>query len=144
MGEGSGLHRGAGRPGDVALDGYATRYVDRLTGIDERTREDYHREIRLHLSVLRHTDPAGNQRAATICNLTQDDVTDWVRAEEAGEKDAEDPEKWARRPADPKSIANRHGQDDRGHPQRRPVAVTTGLGPRFPAAGPDIRSTPAH
>lgn len=32
-----------------------------------------------------------------------------MRAEEAGERDAEDPEKWARRPADPKSIANRHG-----------------------------------
>lgn len=96
-------------PGDVPLDSYAARYVDRLTGIDERTREDYHREIRLHLSVLRHTDHAGNQHPATICNLNQDDVTDWVRAEEKGEPDPDDPEKWLRRPADPKSIANRHG-----------------------------------
>lgn len=46
-------------PGDVPLDGYATRYVDRLTGIDERTHENHHREIRLHLSVLRHTEHAG-------------------------------------------------------------------------------------
>ncbi|MDQ0943326.1 site-specific integrase [Streptomyces sp. V1I1] len=96
-------------PGDVPLDSYATRYVDRLTGIDERTREDYHREIRIHFAVLKHTDHAGREHPATICTLTQDDVTDWVRAEEEGERDQADPEKWARRPADPKSIANRHG-----------------------------------
>jgi hypothetical protein len=53
--------------------------------------------------VLRHTDHAGNLHPATICNLTQDDVTDRVRAEEAGEKEAEDLEKWTRRPADPAS-----------------------------------------
>ncbi|MFP1626995.1 hypothetical protein ACLB9X_17880 [Streptomyces sp. 5K101] len=36
---------------------WATRYVDRLTGIDIRTREDDHREIRLHGAP----DPAGPQ-----------------------------------------------------------------------------------
>ncbi|TLQ45798.1 tyrosine-type recombinase/integrase [Streptomyces marianii] len=96
-------------PGDVPFPDYATRYVDRLTGIDERTREDYHREVRIHLSLLRHTDHAGREHSATIGNLTQEDVTDWVRVEEAGERDPEDPERWRRRPADPKSIANRHG-----------------------------------
>ncbi|MFF8290474.1 tyrosine-type recombinase/integrase [Streptomyces sp. NPDC016309] len=96
-------------PGDVPFTDYATRYVDRLTGIDERTREDYHREVRIHLALLKHTDAAGREHEATICNLTQDDVTDWVRIEEAGEADPADPEKWLRRPADPKSIANRHG-----------------------------------
>ncbi|NUK22021.1 tyrosine-type recombinase/integrase [Streptomyces lunaelactis] len=96
-------------PGDVPIADYATRYIDRLTGIEERTREDYHREVRLHFSVLKHTGPSGQQQPATICNLTQDDVTDWVRAEEAGERDPDDAEKWKRRPADPKSVANRHG-----------------------------------
>ncbi|WP_406000745.1 tyrosine-type recombinase/integrase [Streptomyces sp. NBC_00829] len=96
-------------PGDVPIADYANRYVDRLTGIEDRTREDYHREVRLHFSVLRHTDAYGQEHPATICTLTQDDVTDWVRAEEKGEQDPADPEKWTRRPADPKSIANRHG-----------------------------------
>ncbi|HKR50500.1 MAG TPA: site-specific integrase [Pseudonocardiaceae bacterium] len=96
-------------PGDIPLVDYATRYVDRLTGIDERTRDDYHREIRIHLSLLRHTTVHGIEEAATICNLTQDDVNDWVRLEEAGERHPDDEEKWARRPADPKSVANRHG-----------------------------------
>lgn len=96
-------------PGDMPLVKYATRYVDRLTGIDDRTREDYHREIRIHFSLIRHTDPSGTEREATICNLTQDDVSDWVRMEEDGERDPDDPEKWLRREADPKSIRNRHG-----------------------------------
>lgn len=96
-------------PGDMPLVKYATRYVDRLTGIDDRTREDYHREIRIHFSLIKHTDASGVEREATICNLTQDDVSDWVRAEEDGERDPEDPEKWLRREADPKSIRNRHG-----------------------------------
>ena len=96
-------------PGDVLIVDYAKRYVDRLTGIDDRTRDDYHREVRIHFAVLKHTDAYGQEQPATICSLTQDDVTDWVRAEEAGERDADDPEKWVRRPADPKSIANRHG-----------------------------------
>lgn len=96
-------------PGDIPLTDYANRYVDRLTGIDERTRDDYRREVRIHLSLLRHTDPYGREEKATICNLTQDDVQDWVRLEEAGERHPDDPEKWQRRPADPKSIANRHG-----------------------------------
>lgn len=96
-------------PGDMPLVTYATRYVDRLTGIDDRTREDYHREVRIHFSLIRHTDGAGVEREATICNLTQDDVSAWVRTEEGGERDPEDPEKWLRRQADPKSIRNRHG-----------------------------------
>ncbi|WP_335936670.1 tyrosine-type recombinase/integrase [Streptomyces sp. PTD5-9] len=96
-------------PGDVPFETWAARYIDRLTGIDERTREDYHRDLRIHLSLLRHTGPAGREHLATIGNLTQDDIADWVRAEEKGEPDPTKPDAWLRRPADPKSIANRHG-----------------------------------
>ncbi|MFH8619202.1 tyrosine-type recombinase/integrase [Streptomyces sp. NPDC017979] len=96
-------------PGDVPWVEYGTRYINRLTGIDERTREDYLRELRIHLSLLQHVDAAGREHPATVCNVTQDDVTDWVRVEEKGEPDPDGLEKWARRPADPKSIANRHG-----------------------------------
>ncbi|MFG2225336.1 tyrosine-type recombinase/integrase [Streptomyces sp. NPDC048644] len=107
--------RGAGfvepetHPNDVPFIDWATRYVDRLTGIDERTHEDYLRELRIHLSLIQHTELSGRVQPATIGNLTQDDVQDWVRAEERGEQDPEDPDTWLRRPADPKSIANRHG-----------------------------------
>ncbi|GGW29345.1 tyrosine-type recombinase/integrase [Streptomyces xantholiticus] len=96
-------------PGDMPLMKWATRYVDRLTGIDVRTREDYHREIRIHFSHIVHARADGLEVPATVCNLTQDDVTDWVRREEEGQPADDDPEKWARRPADPKSIRNRHG-----------------------------------
>ncbi|MEU6015992.1 site-specific integrase [Streptomyces sp. NPDC047515] len=96
-------------PGDAPFETWAARYIDRLTGIEDRTREDYHRDLRIHLSLLRHTDAAGREHPATIGNLTQDDISDWVRAEEKGDPDPAAKGKWLRRPADPKSIANRHG-----------------------------------
>jgi len=96
-------------PGDVPLTDYATRYVNRLNGVDERTKEDYLREVRIHFSLIQHTDPHGQTLPATICNIIQEDIDDWVRVEKTGERHPDDPEKWKRRPADPKSIANRHG-----------------------------------
>lgn len=95
--------------GDMPFLDWAHRYVGRLTGIDDRTRHDYRREVDQHLALLRHAEPSGRTVPATIGNLTPDDIQDWVRAEEAGERDPEDPRKWRRRPAGPKSIANRHG-----------------------------------
>ncbi|MES9587777.1 MULTISPECIES: tyrosine-type recombinase/integrase [unclassified Streptomyces] len=96
-------------PGDMPFETWAARYIDRLTGIEERTREDYRRDLRIHLSLLRHTDAVGREHPATIGNLIQDDISDWVRAEEKGKPDPEKAGVWLRRPADPKSIANRHG-----------------------------------
>lgn len=96
-------------PGDVPLVEYATRYVDRLNGVDDRTKSDYHREIRIHLSLIQHRQANGQVVPATICNIIQEDVDDWVGVEKRGERDPADTEKWLRKPADPKSIANRHG-----------------------------------
>ncbi|WP_217545619.1 site-specific integrase [Streptomyces sp. GbtcB6] len=96
-------------PGDVVLTEYAYRYVDRLNNIDERTKDDYRRDIRIHLSLIQHTDVRGQTVPATICNLVQEDVDIWVGVEKTGLQDADDPEKWLRRPADPKSVRNRHG-----------------------------------
>lgn len=96
-------------PGDRPLLEWAHRYVDRLTGIDDRTRGDYRRDVDLHFAHIVHTEPSGRIVDATICNLIADDVQDWVRLEEAGKRDQSDPEKWVLRPASPKSIANRHG-----------------------------------
>ncbi|MEU2855516.1 hypothetical protein [Streptomyces syringium] len=96
-------------PGDQPFVDWALRFVRRLTGIDERTRDDYEREIRLHLSLIAHTTHSGLIIPPTVCNVTADDVTDWVRAEQEGLPDPDDPSKWLRRKADPKSIRTRHG-----------------------------------
>ncbi|MYR61133.1 tyrosine-type recombinase/integrase [Streptomyces sp. SID625] len=96
-------------PGDMPLTDWAHRYVDRLTGIDERTRRDYKRDVDNHLSIIRHTEPSGRVVDATICNINGDDVQDWVRAQETGERAADVEDAWKRKPAGPKSIANRHG-----------------------------------
>ncbi|MGK5529324.1 tyrosine-type recombinase/integrase [Streptomyces sp. URMC 129] len=96
-------------PDDVPLLQWAHRYVDDITGIDERTRRDYRREVDRHLSLVVHTRLDGAVLPATIGNLSKGDVQRWVRAEQLGEKDPDDPERWVRRKARPKSIHNRHG-----------------------------------
>ncbi|GED89360.1 hypothetical protein [Streptomyces sp. 6-11-2] len=73
-------------PGDMPLLAWAHRYVDRLTGIDERTRQDYRRDVDNHFSIIRHTRPDGTVVDATIGNVAADDIQDWVRAEEKGER----------------------------------------------------------
>ncbi|PYC83421.1 site-specific integrase [Streptomyces tateyamensis] len=89
---------------------WAHRVVDRLTGIEERTRGDYHRDIDNHFAgVLVHAEPSGRIVAPTVANVTAADVTDWVRAQEDGKVRDGDPEQWERQPAAPKSISNRHG-----------------------------------
>ncbi|MEV7793358.1 site-specific integrase [Streptomyces sp. NPDC087512] len=96
-------------PGDMPLVAWAHRVIDRLTGIDDRVRYDYKRDIDNHLSIIRHTQPSGRVVEATIGNLNSDDVHDWVRAKESGQRDPDNPEVWLRKPASPKSIANWHG-----------------------------------
>lgn len=95
-------------PGDMPWLDWCNRYVDRITGVDERTRDDYRREIRLHLSLMRHRTRTGDERPPTIGTITADDVQDWVRAEEAGERHPDGGDRWLRAPADPKSVRNRH------------------------------------
>ncbi|WP_435279266.1 tyrosine-type recombinase/integrase [Streptomyces sp. 1222.5] len=95
--------------GDMPLIEWAHRYVDRLTGIDERTRRDYKRDVDNHFAIIRHAQASGRIVDATIANITAADIQDWVRAEEAGQPDPDNPEAWLRRKSRPKSIANRHG-----------------------------------
>ncbi|WP_424891866.1 tyrosine-type recombinase/integrase [Streptomyces sp. XH2] len=96
-------------PGDLPLTAWAYRYVKRLTGVEKRTKEDYERDVRLHVSRLVHTTASGLVVPATVCNVTADDVQDWVALQADGVRDAEDPETWITPEADPKSIRNRHG-----------------------------------
>jgi integrase len=107
--KGKGFVEEATVDGDMPLTEWAHRYVDRLTGIDERTRRDYKRDVDNHFAIIRHTQASGLIVDATIANLSADDIQDWVRAQEAGERDPDNADGWLRREASPKSIANRHG-----------------------------------
>ncbi|MBL1108510.1 site-specific integrase [Streptomyces sp. 5-8] len=91
----------------MPLVDWAHRYVDRLAGIDERSRRDDKRDVDNLFAIIQHTQPSGRVAPATIANIIADDVQDWVRAQ--GERNPENPEAWLRREASPKSIANRHG-----------------------------------
>ncbi|WP_327403880.1 site-specific integrase [Streptomyces sp. NBC_01288] len=111
-------------PDDVPLLAWAHRYVDRLTGVTARTKSDYHRDIDNHFATRRHTGPDGVERAyggvvhtlrdgrvleATVCNVTEDDLQDWVRVNEEGMRDPHKPDEWLIAKASPKSIRNWHG-----------------------------------
>lgn len=109
---------------DVPLLVWAHRYVDRLTGVERRTKKDYARDVDNHLGGFLHTGRDGVERRygalvhtlrdgrvlpATVCNVTEDDIQDWVRVQEEPIKDLADETVVLRRKASPKSIANRHG-----------------------------------
>ncbi|MGW6210999.1 tyrosine-type recombinase/integrase [Streptomyces sp. NPDC055109] len=111
-------------PGDVDFLEWARRYVDNLTGVDDRTKKDYRRDIELHFAGatytaadgseqrvggLAHTPPGGGPpRPPTVCTVTQDDVSAWVAVQDRDLVHPERPEEVLRRKAAPKSIANRH------------------------------------
>lgn len=111
-------------PDDVPLLAWAHRYVDRLTGVTARTKSDYHRDLDNHFAPQQHTGPDGAQQTfgglvhtlrdgrileATVCNITEDDVQDWVRLKEEGIRDPHTPGKWLITKASPKSVRNWHG-----------------------------------
>ena len=87
---------------------WAHRVVDKINGIEKRTRADYKRDIDRHFTPLVHTDFDGTIHPATVVNVIADDIGDWVRTQEEGEPDPERKGKWLRQPAKPKSIANHH------------------------------------
>ncbi|MFI2078281.1 tyrosine-type recombinase/integrase [Streptomyces triculaminicus] len=95
-------------PDDPLLVEWALRYVSRITGVTERVRQDYEREVHSYFSLLKHTSRSGVVSPATVGNVTAEDVVDWVRLQERGEQDPADPEKWIRKKAHPKTIKNRH------------------------------------
>ncbi|MDR3082502.1 MAG: site-specific integrase [Streptomyces sp.] len=108
-------------PGDRPLGEYAHAYADALNTVDDRTRHDYKRDIELHFLGVRAADDGprlgglvhiaadGTEHPATICNITQADVNEWVRRQRHAVTDPADPERVLRAKASAKSIANRHG-----------------------------------
>ncbi|MFJ9128873.1 tyrosine-type recombinase/integrase [Streptomyces sp. NPDC102340] len=111
-------------PDDMPLTDWAYRFVDRLTGVDKRTKADYRRDIDRHfagipyttasgtelrLGALVHIGPDGQPRPATVCNVTEDDIALWVASQDAPLLAPDDDTHKVRPKASPKSIANRHG-----------------------------------
>lgn len=80
---------------------FAHRYVDDiLTGVEPRTRGDYHTMI--------------DQQFAAFADLPVDaprsaDVSRWVNLQEAGIPGPAGDDDWVKRPARAKTLANRHG-----------------------------------
>ncbi len=96
-------------PGDVPWLDWCHRVVDRLNGVNDRTKSDYHRTIDMHMSAMEHRTLGGETSPATICNITAEDVQDWVRIQKNGVRDPAGPGEWLRAPASPGTIKNRHG-----------------------------------
>ncbi|MBB0228463.1 tyrosine-type recombinase/integrase, partial [Streptomyces calidiresistens] len=105
---GKGFVEEQAEPDDVPWLEWALRYVGRLTGVDARTKRDYARMLEQSMD-LHHTTHSGLVVQGTIKNLTADDVQDWVRVQEEGERDPVDGERWVQEPKSPKTISNRHG-----------------------------------
>ncbi|MEU1737573.1 hypothetical protein [Streptosporangium sp. NPDC020145] len=84
---------------------YAQRFVANLSGIEERTRHDYERDLKNHIVPtfggldLRDESPAFDRTT----------VSAWVNDLHRGIPDPGDPRAWLRRPLAPKTIQNLHG-----------------------------------
>jgi integrase len=85
----------------VSFDAWAERFVGDLTGVEVRTRHDYRRDIRKHLSPF--------FGCKDVCEISPTDVKRWVNALSAGERSKRNSEEWLRKPMRPKSVANLHG-----------------------------------
>jgi integrase len=85
---------------------YATDYVNHLTGIQAKTRADYHRLIANYFAVFPQLADAD---LADLDTFSERDVAAWVNWLEAGVRDPENELAWLRTPKSPKTIANAHG-----------------------------------
>ncbi|MEU1881166.1 hypothetical protein ABZ470_28000 [Streptosporangium sp. NPDC020072] len=84
---------------------YTQRFVVNLSGIEERTRHDYERDLKNHIVPtfggldLRDESPAFDRTTASA----------WVNDLHRGIPDPGNPRAWLRRPLAPKTIQNLHG-----------------------------------
>jgi integrase len=97
----------ADKPTKPFLD-FAADVIDKLTGIEAKTRADYHRFVQNHMSTF---PPLAQADVADVETLDAGDVGSWVNWLEDGMKDPDDEEglRWLRPPKSPKTIANLHG-----------------------------------
>lgn len=85
---------------------FAADYIDHLTGIEAKTKGDYHRFVANHMATYAALAQAD---VADITTLDARDVAGWVNWLESGLRDPANPDAWLRAPKSPKTIANLHG-----------------------------------
>jgi integrase len=97
----------ADRPSKPFLP-FAADYIDHLTGIEAKTRADYHRFVQNHMATF---SPLADADLVDTDTLDARAVAEWVNWLEAGVRDPEDENglRWLRAPKSPKTIANLHG-----------------------------------
>jgi len=81
-------------------------YIDHLTGIQDKTRSDYHAYANNYFATF----PAF--AAADVMDLgtfTKRDVADWINWMDKGVPDPDNERAWLRAPLAPKTVANVHG-----------------------------------
>lgn len=88
----------------VLFADYALAYVRGLSGVDDRTRHDYERDLTRHLLPV-----FGDLDIRDGHALGRALVRRWVNQLQRGERDVDDPARWRRRPLRPKTIQNLHG-----------------------------------
>lgn len=87
---------------------FAADYIDHLTGVEAKTKADYHRFVANHMATF----PAlAEADVAEVTTLDARDVAAWVNWLAAGVRDPDDPDglRWLRAPKSPKTISNLHG-----------------------------------
>lgn len=90
--------------GPVLFGDHALRYVRTLSGVDERTRHDYERDLRNHMLNM-----FGDLDIRDGGILDRSLVRRWVNELQSGVADPDNPAQWLRRPLAPKTIRNVHG-----------------------------------
>lgn len=94
----------ADAPEPVLFEAFALDYVANRSGIDDRTKKDYERDIRKHMIQFFGMADVRDEQG-----ITNDAVAAWVNSLEGGVPDPECAEDWIRAPLKPKTIANLHG-----------------------------------
>lgn len=85
---------------------FAADYIDHLTGIESKTKGNYHRFVANHMATY---PPLAQADVADTAALDARDVAGWVNWLETGVRDPGSPDGWLRAPKSPKTIANLHG-----------------------------------
>ncbi len=93
---------------DMPLTEWAHHVVSKRNGLEGRTRWKYERAIDIHLTRVVHTTARG-EMPATVANVTADDISDWIRAMEAGLPDPDRKDRWLVRPQAATTLAGHHG-----------------------------------
>lgn len=81
-------------------------YINRLSGIQDKTRTDYHALANNYFAPYPAFAAADVMDVSTF---TKAEVAEWIQWMDKGERDPDNPLGWLRTPKAPKTVANAHG-----------------------------------